>query len=438
MDDRYTGLTSSLPAKAAQLFDHADLQSCFEPGDSVAIKCHMGEWYNSAYLRPILIRAIVEKVRAHGGFPFVTDTTTAPYYYYGSRSIAQFHLETVAANGFTPGSMGCPIVIADGVYGTDDVCIDIPDGLIIKEGFLATGIAQADAVIVVSHFKGHEGGVYGGSIKNVAIGCSSKRGKLDVHLTTHPEVGWNRWSFNGENCLGKACPEAVLCDNICPVGAIHILEDRMEWEQERCIGCLGHWKPLNQCNLWGEEKRQDFRKWFLIAMGDAATGYLRHIGPSRVGFITYAIDITPACDCAPGSDRPVIPNLGVFASKDMVAVDTAALDMANRAHGIPGSQAEEKGVMEPGSEKFTGLIDLSQWVTVNTCSRLGSGSKDYELVVTPVSDNEEKFCHPMFSPECPSGHYLAKGLKKFKSWLPSGGFKYNVRPEVPYEDLRHR
>jgi len=333
--------------------------------------------------------------------------------------------------------MGCPIVIADGVYGTDDVCIEIPDGLIIKEGFLATGITQADAVIVVSHFKGHLGGVYGGSIKNVAIGCSSKRGKMNVHLTTHPEVGWNQWSFNGENCLGKECLEAVLCANICPIGAIQILEDRMEWEQERCIGCLGHQKVLNQCNLWGEEKRQDFRKWFLIAMGDAATGYLRQMGPDRVGFITYAIDITPACDCAPGSDRPVIPNLGVFASKDMVAVDAAALDMANRAHGIPGSQAEEKGVMEPGSEKFTGIVGLSQWVTVNTCSRLGSGSKDYELIVTPVSDDEEKFCHNMFSPERPSGHYLAKGLKH-ESLLPSGGFKYSLRPEVPYEDLMHR
>ena len=255
MDDRYTGLTSSLPAKAVQLFDNADLQSCFEPGDSVAIKCHMGEWYNSAYLRPILVRAIVENVRAHGGFPFVTDTTTAPYYYYGSRSTAQFHLETAATNGFTPGSMGCPIVIADGVFGTDDVCIDIPDGLIIKEGFLATGIAQADAVIIVSHFKGHLGGVYGGSIKNVAIGCSSKRGKMNVHLTTHPEVGWNHWSFNGENCLGKECPEAILCANICPIGAIQILEDRMEWDQERCIGCLAHQKVLNQCNLW--KKRSD-------------------------------------------------------------------------------------------------------------------------------------------------------------------------------------
>jgi len=438
MDDRYTGLASSLPAKAAQLFDHAGLQDCFGPGDSVAVKCHMGEWYNTAYLRPILVRAIVNKVKEHGGIPFVTDTTTAPYYHYGSRSTAQFHLETVAANGFTRETMGCPIIIADGAYGTDDVRVDVPDGLILKEAFLAEGIAHADATIVVSHFKGHTGGVFGGAIKNVAIGCSSKRGKLNVHLTTHPEVGMKYWDFHGERCAGRECPDAVLCDNICPVGAIRVAEDRMEWDQESCIGCLGHQRPVFQCNVWNDDKIQKCREWFLIAMGDAATGYLRHLGRDRVGFLTYAIDVAPACDCLPGADRPVIPNLGIFASRDMVAIDTAALDMADRAPGISGSQAEEKGVMEPGTEKFTGIIGRSQWVTVNACSRLGAGSKDYELVVPPVSDEEARFCHPMFSPETPSGHYLAKGLEKFGSWTPPGGFKYNMTPAVPYEELASR
>ena len=118
MDDRYAGLPTSLPAKAQQLFDHADLGGCFEPGDSVAIKCHMGEWYNTGYLRPILVRAVVDKVKKHGGIPFVTDTTTAPYSLYGSRSQKQFHLETAAANGYTRESMGCPIIIADGAFSS--------------------------------------------------------------------------------------------------------------------------------------------------------------------------------------------------------------------------------------------------------------------------------------------------------------------------------
>ncbi|MGQ9680562.1 MAG: DUF362 domain-containing protein [Candidatus Bathyarchaeia archaeon] len=438
MDDRYTGLFSSLPAKAKQLFEHAGLQECFHPGDSVAIKCHMGEWYNTAYLRPILVRAVVDAVKEHGGLPFVTDTTTAPYYYYGSRSTAQFYLETAAANGFTKESMGCPIIIADGNYGVDDVRVDIPDGLLLKEGFLASGIYQADAVIVVSHFKGHVSGVFGGGIKNVAIGCSSKRGKINIHLTTHPEIGWNSWSFKGENCIGGDCPDATLCDNICPAGAIHVLEDRMVYDKEKCIGCFGHQKPLFNCKVWGDEKIDDWRHWFLIAMGDAATGYVREIGKNNVGFITYAIDISPGCDCAPGSDRAIIPNMGVFASRDMVAIDTATLDMSTRMPGVPGSQAVDKKIMEPGVEKFTHLTGRSQWITVNTCSRLGIGSKDYELIIPPVSDEESKFCFPYFSPEKPSGYYLAKGLRKLKTLLPEGGFKYNMKPLVPLSELMER
>ncbi|MES0326466.1 MAG: DUF362 domain-containing protein, partial [Candidatus Bathyarchaeia archaeon] len=146
MDDRYSGAQSSIPAKAQQLFDEAMLSECFDPGDLVAIKCHMGEWNNSAYLRPILIRIIVDKIKEHGGRPFVTDTTTAPYYFYGTRSTAELHLETAARNGFTSQSMGCPIIISDGLYGTDDVKVDIPGGLILKEGYLAKGIAEADSM----------------------------------------------------------------------------------------------------------------------------------------------------------------------------------------------------------------------------------------------------------------------------------------------------
>lgn len=438
MDDRYHGLTSSIPAKAQQLFDHAELGECFDPGDTVAIKCHMGEWFNSAYLRPILVRVIVDKVKEHGGKPFVTDTTTAPYYFYGTRSTADLYLETAARNGFTSESMGCPIIISDGMYGRDDVRLEIPDGLLLKEAYLAKGIAEADAMIVVSHFKGHGSGVYGGSIKNVAIGCGSKRGKINVHICLHPTVGWNSWSFNGDNCLGEECPNHVLCDNMCPTGALKIKEDHAEWDGDACIGCFGHQRPFFNCDLWGREKFEEWRNWFLVAMGDASTAYLRHLGKDKVGFLSYALDITPACDCVPGSDRPVIPNLGVFASRDMVAVDVAALDMSVQAPGISGSAAEEHGVMKPGDEKFTGIVGMSQWITTNVCSRLGSGSKDYELVEPPVSDDDSVFAHPLFSPEKPSGYYLGRNVEKHGSWTPDGGFKYWSKPKVSIEELSVR
>ncbi|MCW4014019.1 MAG: DUF362 domain-containing protein [Candidatus Bathyarchaeota archaeon] len=438
MDDRYRGPTSSLPAKAQQLFDHAKLNECFEPGDSVAIKCHMGEWNNSGYLRPILIRVIADKIKEHGGRPFVTDTTTAPYYFYGGRSTADMHLKTAARNGFTAETMGCPVIISDGLYGTDDVKIDIPDGMLLKEAFLAKGIAEADSMIVVSHFKGHGNGVYGGSIKNIAIGCSSKRGKINVHICKHQKVGWDTWDFIPDNCIGEECPDWIVCNNLCPAGAIKIKKDHAEFDPEKCIGCFGHQRPLFRCRLWESEKMEDWRSWFLIAMGDAATAYLRYMGKEKVGHLTYAIDIAPACDCVPGTDRPVIPNLGVLASRDMVAIDMAALDLSVQAPGIHGSTAEDKHCMHAGDEKFSAIVGLSQWVTPNTCALLGSGSKDYELIEPAVSEDESEFAHPMFSPEKTSGYYLSKGMKKFGSWTPPGGYKYHDKPKVSIEELSKR
>jgi len=238
--------------------------------------------------------------------------------------------------------------------------------------------------------------------------------------------------------VGKECPDYVLCSNICPVGAIKIKEDHAEFDPDACIGCFGHQRLLFRCDLWGREKYDDWRQWFLVAMGDAASAYTRHIGKEKIGYLTYAQDITPACDCVPGSDRPVIPNLGVLASRDMVAIDVAALDMSDKAAGIPGSMAETKKVMNPGDEKFTGIVGMSQWITPNTCVHLGSGSKDYELVTPPVSDNEAAFAHHLFCPETPSGYYLAKGMEKFGGWTPPGGFKYRKKPSVSIEQLSKR
>ncbi len=251
-------------------------------------------------------------------------------------------------------------------------------------------------------------------------------------------MGWTAWSFEGENCIGRECPDATLCDNMCPVHSMKVKEDHMEWDREACIGCFGHQRPFFRCDVWGREKYDDWRTWFLIAMGDAATGYVRYLGPENVGFISYAIDITPACDCAPGSDRAVLPNLGVLASRDMVAIDVAALDLADKAPGIPGSMAEEKEVMERGDEKFTGIVGMSQWVTANSAAGRGVGSKEYELIEPPVSEDEAAYCFPAFSPEHPSGYYLAKGVAKFGTWIPDGGFKYNREPSVAFEALSKR
>jgi uncharacterized Fe-S center protein len=144
MDDRSSSFQTSLVAKMITLFDAADFGKMIQPGDVVAIKVHMGEYNNTAYLRPVYVRGLVEKIKSLGGDPMVVDTTTLPYSPFPSRTTALDYLKSVARNGFTQEALDCPIVIADGYIGTDDVKIDLPEGFILKEQYIGTGIALAD------------------------------------------------------------------------------------------------------------------------------------------------------------------------------------------------------------------------------------------------------------------------------------------------------
>ena len=152
MNDRSQSLETSLVAKTTTLFDKAEFGKMINPGDVVAIKLHMGEYNNTAYIRPVYISALVEKVKSLGGNPMVVDTTTLPYSPFASRATALDHLNTIARNGFTQGVLGCPVVIADGYIGTDDMNIDLPEGFILKEQYIASAIGLADCMIMVSHF----------------------------------------------------------------------------------------------------------------------------------------------------------------------------------------------------------------------------------------------------------------------------------------------
>ena len=166
MDDRSTNIQTGLVPKMLTVFKAAGLNTIIEKGDLVAVKLHMGEWNTTSYIRPVYARAICDKIKELGGRPFITDTTTLPYYPYASRTTAYDHLITAERNGFSSATMKCPIIIADGFFGNDDIRIDLPEGNYLKEQYIGAAIGNADAMIVLTHFKGHPLGVFGGSIKS--------------------------------------------------------------------------------------------------------------------------------------------------------------------------------------------------------------------------------------------------------------------------------
>jgi uncharacterized Fe-S center protein len=384
MDGRSYSTQTSLVAKMLTVFDAAGFESLIKKGDVVAIKLHCGEWNNTAYLRPVYARALADKIKSLGGRPFVCDTTTLTYSPYCSRSIGLDILETAERNGYTSAALGCPFICADGFMGTDDLLVDLPEGYLLKEAYVAQAIAAADVLITLSHFKGHASGVFGGAIKNVGIGAQSKRGKLNVHMSGHPVyglVGSNK--FHPENCKGRAgARNWQVLEETCPYGLMHVTENSIEWDVENCCECRACAGFFAAMNIF-EPNNESFTA-LNAAIADACLAVVKTVGRDKVGFINLALDVTARCDCVGFADTPILPNLGVFAGTDPVALDKACLDLAKNTAGIPGSAAEEMDALEAGINKFEIcaplLAGLREDIQVNTGEINGLGIRNYEIV----------------------------------------------------------
>ncbi len=431
MNDRAQSIQTSLVAKMLTLFDAAGFDKMIKTGDVVAIKLHMGEFNNTAYIRPVYVRALVEKIKSLGGDPMVVDTTTLNYFSYVSRATALDYLKTAARNGFTQSSVGCPIVIADGYIGTDDVRIDLPEGFVLKEQYVASGVALADSMIALSHYKGHPMGTYGGALKNVGVGCASKRGKLNLHLGGHPKYGICMRPWLPSRCTGKDCSSYGVCVDICPQSAIIHTDNGVEFIRERCIGCLGCFGIVTMCGVGGLP--DEFFDVTAAAIADSALAAVKAVGSGKVGYINLALDVTPWCDCVSFSDRPFIPDLGLFASWDPVAVDSACIQKTKETSGMPGSAAMERGVMDPGMPKLTACgsyMGISEEIQPNVAQKIGLGTREFELVeVPPAADDTPFRCDTQVA-----GAKLAKAFAKKEDLYPPGGFQR--ADEVDLEDMR--
>jgi len=414
MDARSDSPQTSLVAKMLTVFDAAGFEEMIKPGDMVAIKIHCGEWNNTAYLRPVYPRALADKIKSLGGRPFVCDTTTLTYSPYSSRATELDLMMTAERNGFSSATLGCPFICADGFVGTSDYRVDIPEGYILKEAYIAQAIAAADVLIALTHFKGHPLGVIGGSIKNLGIGAQSKRGKHNVHLGGHPLYSVaNSAVWHPENFKGKAnTPDWQFLEDCCPYNLFHVSEEKITWEREKCTSCLGCIGVMASRGLF-EIPKSNFEATD-SAIADACLGAVKAVGRENVAFINLAIDVSPRCDCVNHADMPIVPHLGVFASRDPVAIDKACVDKARDSHGMPGSAAEDFDMHHPGDHKFefisAAVHGMSEEAQINTGTLNGLGSRDYELVQVEPQKAED---HLFPLDRRPSRQRFGEKFKKF-------------------------
>jgi len=326
-------------------------------GDSVAVKVHMGEYGGSAYLHPPIVRRACDLIKEAGGKPFVTDTTTL---YPMGRFTASQYLATAARNGFTEESMGAPVVIADGEQGCDGELVDIPrqvSGCSLDKIKIARKIFNADSLIVLSHVKGHGLSGFGGSIKNVAMGCVVKDSKAAQHRA-------NRALIDISKCTG--CGQ---CVEACPFKALSLVEEKMVCDDEKCMDCS---HCLYLCPEMVFSLPPQAQERFQVSLAHAAVGVLSRFH-SKVAFINFVQDVTPLCDCATPSGLPVVPDIGILASTDVVAVDKASLDL------IAQSKPLGKFANVSSPDILGKINDTDSLVQIRTAQELGLGSMEYQL-----------------------------------------------------------
>ena len=348
----------NLPQKLKRLIRTAGIEEIDFKDKYAAIKMHFGEPGNLAFLRPNYAAVIVDMVKELGGKPFLTDCNTL---YVGGRKNALDHLDSAYQNGFSPFSTGCHVLIADGLKGTDEVLVPV-DGEYVKEAKIGRAVMDADVFITLNHFKGHEATGFGGALKNIGMGCGSRAGKMEMHSAGKPYV-------EQEECVG--CGN---CISICAHDAPSITDGKASINHDKCVGCgrcIGVCPKDAVCPA-GDESNDILNK--------KIAEYSLAVVKDRPHFhVSLVIDVSPNCDCHAENDIPIVPDVGMFASFDPVALDRACADAVNRMPVIAGSQLDQMPHVH--HDHFIDSAPTTNWkVCLEHAEKIGLGTQEYELI----------------------------------------------------------
>lgn len=400
------GLGTAWPEMVKNVFYAATLETTISPGDTVILKQHLGERNRESYLRPHNVKSLVTEVRKAGGNPILCDTMTS--YYPSGRYVFMNHYETSMSHGYTAESVGCPVVFAsDGYWGDEHVVVPI-DGCQLNEVWVAQLIAEGDAMIAFTHAKGHGAGVFGGTLKNLGVGAASAHGKFWEHYCrgqptktayTPPVL-----TVDPFKCLGKSKCAALKspwlggdCTRVCPYKAFEIGDNGMtKWNPTVCSGnrCNPDGLSIGLCSgmmasagctagfqntvPYGGATAKAWRGNIQIRYTDSAIGAVWLFPDAKRGFINVMKDIQPACDCVQYDGIQIVPDQGIMAGRDIVALDNATLDLIKAAPPTPGGQSDVLK-LKAGDEKFQPMYLASPYLQVEAAALLGAGTKDYKI-----------------------------------------------------------
>ena len=347
--------------KLEKLLTTAGMGNIDFEGKIVAIKLHFGEPGNLAFLRPNWARTVADFVKERGGKPFLTDCNTL---YVGGRKNALDHMDSAMLNGFNPMTTGCQIIIGDGLKGSDEVEVPVVGGEYVKNAKIGRAVMDADVFISLTHFKGHEEAGFGGCLKNIGMGCGSRAGKMEQHNAGKPHVAQ-------KHCIG--CGQ---CRKICAHGAPIIENGKAYIDHDKCVGCGRCIAvcPKDAVRINWDETTAN--------LNCKIAEYTKAVVDGRPCFhISLVIDVSPNCDCRPENDMAIVPNVGMFASFDPVALDMACVDAVNAQTPLRGSAADDAHAKAHVHDHFQRLHPDTNWRScLEHGEKIGIGTRDYELI----------------------------------------------------------
>ncbi len=359
--DLRTTPDDSLPVKLDRLLRAAGMGGLDLKKKYVALKIHFGEPGNLSYIRPPYVAPVARLVRELGGRPFLTDANTL---YSGRRHNAYDHVRAALENGFSRDATGCDILIADGLRGNDFLSVPVEGGRHCSSAMIASAVAEADAILSLNHFKGHEVTGFGGAIKNLGMGCASRAGKRFLHEVSHPTILTADCTGCG-TCVSNCAAEAVTLDS----GGKAVIDHKL------CTGCC---QCVAVC-AYGAARASDGSA--SVVCGERIAEYTAAVVRGKPCFhVNFVMNVSPNCDCWAHNDAPVVADIGIFASPDPVALDQACVDAVNAAPATGGTALTDKAYAGAG-EKFGHIHPDTDWsATLDHCVRMGLGSRRYDLV----------------------------------------------------------
>lgn len=351
----------SMPGKLERLLQEIGVMKYFSPDEWVAVKTHFGSEGAHRIVRPVFLKKVVEALRRIGAKPFVTDTV---------RIKGLDYLEVANSNGINHLSVGAPVVIADGLYGNDNIMVKAGD--ILGEIAIASLIYDVPAMVVCSHVKGHINAGYAGAIKNLAMGgvssshrtCGWKCGRGSMHTIGEGELAWQK----------DSCGFCFQCRDVCPLDAITFRDDELVWDGDICWRCGRCERVCQQdsLSLPGDDER------FMRSLAEAANTVIKTFEPQKILYVNFLTEIQPECDCMPMADVPVMQDVGILVSDDVVAVEQASIDMMLKAGPLPDSLASDKDIS--AGDVLMKLHHKPYMIQVQEAERLGVGSSQYNLI----------------------------------------------------------